>query len=239
MDRWTCCNPSCAKDFERYRSQVRNPEKVYCSRRCKGIHSQLEGFDRGKNNANFRHGQYFYESFCSCGKIKDHRASECGICSRRSAAKSGESLRDIEAIRTAIQNSWTLKEAAELLELSRQTVTRVTFELGIDISHFTPGRSRPTTPDKVFVLRKTRSSIARKWLLRNEPESYACASCGQGPSWLEKPLSLQLHHINGNSCDDRRENLSWLCPNCHSQTENYTGRKQRGLAKPRREVAHV
>jgi hypothetical protein len=38
------------------------------------------------------------------------------------------------------------------------------------------------------------------------------------------PPALALHHINGDNCDDRLENLALLCPNCHSQTENFAGR---------------
>jgi RNA polymerase subunit RPABC4/transcription elongation factor Spt4 len=38
-------------------------------------------------------------------------------------------------------------------------------------------------------------------------------------------LSLELDHINGDNTDDRVENLRFLCPNCHSQTDNWRGRK--------------
>lgn len=42
--------------------------------------------------------------------------------------------------------------------------------------------------------------------------------------WNNKPLSLQLDHINGISNDNRLENLRLLCPNCHSQTDNFAGK---------------
>ena len=34
-------------------------------------------------------------------------------------------------------------------------------------------------------------------------------------------MSLELHHVNGEGKDNRLENILFLCPNCHSQTENY------------------
>ena len=37
----------------------------------------------------------------------------------------------------------------------------------------------------------------------------------------------ELHHINGISTDHRLENLTILCPNCHSLTDNYRFRKGR------------
>ena len=51
-----------------------------------------------------------------------------------------------------------------------------------------------------------------------------CELCGQLPFHNGKELVLQLHHINGIHNDNRLENLQILCPNCHSQTENYGGK---------------
>jgi 5-methylcytosine-specific restriction endonuclease McrA len=50
-----------------------------------------------------------------------------------------------------------------------------------------------------------------------------CEQCGI-EDWLGKPLSMALHHVNGEGADNRLENLMMLCPNCHSQTENFSGR---------------
>jgi 5-methylcytosine-specific restriction endonuclease McrA len=62
-----------------------------------------------------------------------------------------------------------------------------------------------------------------------------CAGCGL-TAWRGRPLSLQLHHVNGDGHDNRVENLQLLCPNCHSQTDSWGGRN-RGRAPP--QVAHI
>ena len=41
--------------------------------------------------------------------------------------------------------------------------------------------------------------------------------CSIGPNWKDKPLTLELDHINQINNDNRIENLRFLCPNCHSQ----------------------
>ncbi|HEV2785884.1 MAG TPA: helix-turn-helix domain-containing protein [Solirubrobacteraceae bacterium] len=53
-----------------------------------------------------------------------------------------------------------------------------------------------------------------------------CERCGID-EWLGAPLSMALHHVNGDGSDNRLENLQMLCPNCHSQTENFAGRNRR------------
>jgi 5-methylcytosine-specific restriction endonuclease McrA len=55
---------------------------------------------------------------------------------------------------------------------------------------------------------------------------YKCSICDID-SWEGKKLTLQLDHQNGKSNDHRIENLRLLCPNCHSQTLTYAGRKNK------------
>lgn len=69
-----------------------------------------------------------------------------------------------------------------------------------------------------------------------------CEGCGID-KWLDEPLSVHLHRKNGDGTDNRLENLQFLCPNCHSQTDTYGGRnghrRREGhlrLVKPSTEV---
>ena len=53
-----------------------------------------------------------------------------------------------------------------------------------------------------------------------------CVGCQGLDVWQGKPLVLHLDHINGIHDDNRLTNLRLLCPNCHSQTDTYTGRNK-------------
>lgn len=71
-------------------------------------------------------------------------------------------------------------------------------------------------------------NIAKRVFKKLFPERFnKCENCGQTPIWNGAPLVLQIDHINGNSNDNRVENLRVLCPNCHSQTDTFSGRNLR------------
>lgn len=65
----------------------------------------------------------------------------------------------------------------------------------------------------------------KKRLLKEKILDEKCTFCGISNVWNDRPLILQLDHINGDGRDHRLENLRILCPNCHSQTETWCNRK--------------
>ena len=63
----------------------------------------------------------------------------------------------------------------------------------------------------------------KRRLIKEGVKENKCEICGID-SWNSKPISLQIHHINGKHNDNRLCNIMLLCPNCHSQTDTYAGK---------------
>ena len=66
--------------------------------------------------------------------------------------------------------------------------------------------------------------LKQKLLLLGIKEN-KCEICGC-VNWQGKPLKMELHHIDGNRTNHNLNNLQMLCPNCHSQTDNYTSKNK-------------
>ena len=81
------------------------------------------------------------------------------------------------------------------------------------------------------------TQTAKNRILRNELIPYSCDNkkCflhGKiNPSWAGDGIVLHLDHKNGISNDHRLDNLRFLCPNCHSQTETYAGRNNKIMSQ--------
>jgi len=90
-------------------------------------------------------------------------------------------------------------------------------------------RAHPMPMEQLLVADTYRSRHNVKLRLLGEGlKENRCEACGL-TEWLGRPLSMALHHVNGDGRDNRLENLQLLCPNCHSQTENFSGRGRRTL----------
>lgn len=75
--------------------------------------------------------------------------------------------------------------------------------------------------------RSTSTSFIKRKIMKAGLLPEVCSICGLGPVWQGQPLVLALDHINGDHRDFRLENLRLLCPNCHSQTPTFAGRRHR------------
>lgn len=60
-----------------------------------------------------------------------------------------------------------------------------------------------------------------------EKAGHKCEKCGWGiVNVYTHKVPLQIHHVDGNSLNNKEENLQVLCPNCHSLTENFGSRNK-------------
>lgn len=119
-----------------------------------------------------------------------------------------------------------------LSDQNHRRVRRRVVELGLGTSHFkrrTWGTVRVTQPraiaDKVLRVRPEGASReSRDRLHRALAEvgvEYRCVECGSQGDWRGRTITLQIDHVDGNWLDNRRGNLRYLCPNCHSATDNW------------------
>lgn len=147
----------------------------------------------------------------------------------------------VTEFQSIINNSKTLVDVLRIFGLGSGNYKSLKLRIkqdNINISHIALGlnnaknRARISCTAKpleeVLVVNSTynrtnlKKRLIKLGLLLNQ-----CSECGLGPNWCGKKLSLTIDHINGNPVDNRISNLRILCPNCHAQTETFSGKHLR------------
>lgn len=141
----------------------------------------------------------------------------------------------IKACNESLTMSIAYKSIANEIGISQKTFRRKAIILNVWKTNI--GAKGTVKPIKslqdVFDGIETMSTGSLKYRLVQEGyKELKCEECGLGEEWNGKLLVLELDHINGNSKDNRLENLRILCPNCHSQTPTFRGRKNKVFIEP-------
>lgn len=145
-----------------------------------------------------------------------------------------------QALINAVNGSKSYRRALMLLGLkpaggNYKQLKKYIAEYKLDNSHFTgqgwnvglkfvPKVARPLKD----ILKKNvifQSYKLKKRLFREGYKEEKCEICGWAETSNDGRIPLELNHINGDSADNRIENIEILCPNCHSLRPHYRGSK--------------
>lgn len=114
----------------------------------------------------------------------------------------------------------------------QQTLRKYIKHYAIDASHLLGqaasvgerkkgGTQKRRWEDVLIEGRREKAVALRRALLESGREYRCLGGCGNDGTWLGKELRLHVHHEDGNHKNNRPENLNFLCPNCHGQTDNW------------------
>jgi Zn finger protein HypA/HybF involved in hydrogenase expression len=146
-----------------------------------------------------------------------------------------------EELINAVKNSTSRRQVLRKLRLKEAggnytQIKKYITELKLDTRHFTgqgwnKGLSVPRSPvlrlDQILVQKSTfQSHKLKNRLFKEGIKPKRCEECGWAKISPDDRLPLELEHVNGDSSDNRLENLKILCPNCHSLTLTYRKRKK-------------
>lgn len=143
----------------------------------------------------------------------------------------------------AVSKSKSYSGVCKLIGLSPKggnlnTVKNKIISLSLDITHFTfQNWNKGETSETNLLIKKKDiheilkpnsgwTSYAIKNRLFKEGLKEIKCECCELTKWMGQSIPLELHHINGVNNDHTLSNLQILCPNCHAQTNNYSGRKK-------------
>jgi len=132
-----------------------------------------------------------------------------------------------EQIRDAYEMYETLHIASANLQMTTVSLWRRAKKLGLRWKDKNYRSVNPTKIPLIEILEGKhpyyQTLKLKKRLIKEKIKKNKCDICNI-TEWNEKPLSMRLDHLDGNSHNHKLENLRMICPNCDAQTETYCGK---------------
>ncbi|MEV0484878.1 HNH endonuclease [Streptomyces sp. NPDC050508] len=160
-----------------------------------------------------------------------------------SGRRYGPGILPYDRLAPAVASSRSIAGVLKLLGIvdngaARERLKRSVAAHDVSVGHFVgqghrrgvPGKDRKSAAQILVRLESGASrtkTVQLRWALDDLGVPHICESCGIGDVWQGKRLVLEIDHINGDRLDNRRENLRYLCPSCHSQTKTFSNRSPR------------
>ena len=144
-------------------------------------------------------------------------------------------------LRLAVHQSSSIRQVLNLLGLKEAggnytQISKYIKEFGLSTKHFKGkawnkglkgiGKPRILLEDILIQESFFQSFKLKKRLFLAGLKEPRCEECGWAEMSEDGRIPLELDHINGNSRDNRLENLRVLCPNCHSLKPTHRGRNK-------------
>jgi len=142
-------------------------------------------------------------------------------------------------LRQAVKESFSVRQVLSKLRLKEaggnySQIKKYLAEYKIGISHFRGqnwnkglsgiGQPRFSLQQILRLGSNFQSHKLKKRLFAAKLKFPKCEMCGWAKKSVDGRVPLELDHINGDSHDNRLENLRILCPNCHSLQPTHRGR---------------
>lgn len=141
-------------------------------------------------------------------------------------------MEDMEFIRICLESD-TMAQAAAKLGLHFNTFKRKAIKLDCyKTNQAGKGIKKKDNGNKISLIEILegkhpyyQTNKLRKRLISEGYKTGECEVC-EITEWNGQPITIELDHIDGNRNNHSLENLKMLCPNCHSQTPTFRGKKR-------------
>lgn len=144
----------------------------------------------------------------------------------------------LEHLKDVVKNSRSIREVLQNLDIvpaggNYQTIKNKIASNNIDTSHFGGqawNKGKKIGPKRSLEEYLSNTKTIQSWklkrrLLNDKIFDRKCYNCNK-IQWLNQPIPLELHHIDGDNQNNNLTNLTLLCPNCHALTDNYRGKNK-------------